>query len=175
MAISRTKAVLSRAPGRLPRRRRAPARPRGTARRGAARRGWNCSGKSTFFVNRHRRAGAGLCTCIVRLTAGCAGMVQLCGPGAIQGAPAGPAGPAGIRAGPRVRLAKQFYPENPDIDAQGAYINTRSALFGDGVQLRGVGRPEAIQGAPAGPAGPAGVCTGSRVRFANNFTGKSRY
>ena len=52
-------------------------------------------------------------------------MAQLCGPGAIQGAPAGPAGPAGIRAGPRVRLAKQFYPENPDIDAQGAYINTR--------------------------------------------------
>ena len=104
--------------------------------------------------------------------------VQLRGvgrPEAIQGAPAGPAGPAGIRAGPRVRLAKQFYPENPDIDAQGAYINTRSALFGDGVQLRGVGRPEAIQGAPAGPAGPAGVCTGSRVRFANNFTGKSRY
>jgi hypothetical protein len=104
--------------------------------------------------------------------------VQLRGvgrPGAIQGAPAGPAGPAGIRAGPQVRLAKQFYPENPDIDAQGAYINTRSALFGDGVQLRGVGRPEAIQGAPAGPAGPAGVCTGSRVRFANNFTGKSRY
>ena len=104
--------------------------------------------------------------------------VQLRGvgrPGAIQGAPAGPAGPAGIRAGPRVRLAKQFYPENPDIDAQGAYINTRSALFGDGVQLRGVGRPGAIQGAPAGPAGPAGVCTGSRVRFANNFTGKSRY
>ena len=96
-------------------------------------------------------------------------------PGAIQGIAVDPSRSAGVCMRSRVRLAKQFYPENPDIDAQGAYINTRSALFGDGVQLRGVGRPEAIQGAPAGPAGPAGVCTGSRVRFANNFTGKSRY